>query len=151
MLLNAAARQAAALQRATFFKMLRVPEVLAPVDASAMGQEELSAAHDTALRTIEAEADAIIERHTPNLPAGAGELRQLWSAPAWPAEDRAAAHLQMASLALSAQRTLLSAAQADDRYLLANSLKVRGPCGLPPCSRLRSHPGARAAHRCAAS
>lgn len=122
MLLNAAARQAAALQRATFFKMLRVPEVLAPVDTSAMGEEELSAAHVTALRTIEAEADAIIERHTPNLPEA--ELRQLWSAPAWPAEDRAAAHLQMASLALSAQRVLLSAAQADDRYLLANSLKV---------------------------
>ena len=150
MLLNAAARQAAALQRATFFKMLRVPEVLAPVDASAISEEELSAAHDSALHTIEVEADAIIERHTPQLPEGA-ELRQLWSAPAWPASDRAAAHLQMASLALSAQRTLLSAAQADDRYLLANSLKVRGPCGLTPCSRLRSHPGARAAHRCAAS
>ena len=128
----------------------RLPEVLAPVDASAISEEELSAAHDSALHTIEVEADAIIERHTPQLPEGA-ELRQLWSAPAWPAEDRAAAHLQMASLALSAQRTLLSAAQADDRYLLANSLKVRGPCGLPPCSRLRSHPGARAAHRCAAS
>ena len=31
----------------------------------------------------------------------------------------------------------------------AHGLRTRKPCGLPPCSRLRAHPGARAAHRCA--
>ena len=31
----------------------------------------------------------------------------------------------------------------------AHGLRTRKPCGLPPCSRLRSHPGACAAHRCA--
>ena len=100
-LVDAAARSAAKAQRAAFFKMLRVADVLTPVDAASATKAWQREVHGRALRRIEEGAEAICERHAGRLPDGC---------------SRGAAHLQMASLALAAQRVLeASWAEAENR------------------------------------
>ena len=80
-MLQAAARKAAAVQRSSFFSLLRVKDVLVP---QATAAEPLS--DDAVARVkedISQSADALIEAHKPLLP---------------PACERAPAHLQMAAL-----------------------------------------------------
>jgi len=111
-MLQAAARKAAAVQRSSFFSLLRVKDVLVP---QATAAEPLS--DDAVARVkedISQSADALIEAHKPLLP---------------PACERAPAHLQMAALALAAQRHLLHVSATTDELNLVDAAEVRWVVG----------------------
>ena len=109
-MMQAAARKAASVQRTTFFSMLRVKDCLVRHDAT----QQLSAETIAGVKEdIGRSADDLIAEYTPLLP---------------PDCERAPAHLQMAALALSAQRTLFRAAAVDD-YKQVDSHGVRWVVG----------------------
>ena len=90
-MLNAAARKAAEVQRTTFMSVLRATSVLKPREGGA-------ALDEAALKkAITAAAAELAAEHEPMLPVDC---------------ERAPVHLQMASLAVSAQRALLRAAES---------------------------------------
>ena len=107
--MKAAAQQAAQAQRFSFFRILRVQDVLLAADPDQHPKAEMQKHHTRVKEEISANADAIIADWEGRLPADC---------------DRAPVHLQMAALALSAQRTMLEEAK-HERYLLANAHKVR--------------------------
>ena len=109
-LLDAAARKAAELQRATYLHMLglRMGDVLQPLDAEDKEAGATSATVKLIQERIGAEADALYQAHADQLPEC----------------HRAPVHLQMASIALASQRVLQDEAQRDDRTPF-NALKVR--------------------------
>ncbi|KAL1514813.1 hypothetical protein AB1Y20_003898 [Prymnesium parvum] len=107
-MMHAASRAAADAQRKAFFTLLRVQDFLIPVDAAVakasldpFGRPKGAAAEEARRVKEDAarEADALVARHAAALPAGC---------------VRAAAHLQMAALAVGAQRTLLQAAAREE-------------------------------------
>ena len=108
-LLDAAALKAAEMQRTAFLQMLRLRmgDVLQPLDPDRGPLAKEDVARVTA--RINDAADALYAAHLDSLPADC---------------NRASVHLQMASLALAAQRELLQEAKRDD-YVLCNALKVR--------------------------
>mmetsp|Transcript_51144 Transcript_51144/g.169450 ORF Transcript_51144/g.169450 Transcript_51144/m.169450 type:complete len:242 (+) Transcript_51144:29-754(+) len=111
-MLQAAARKAAAVQRSSFFSLLRVKDVLVP---QATAAEPLS--DDAVARVkedISQSADALIEAHKPLLPENC---------------ERAPAHLQMAALALAAQRHLLHVSATTDELNLVDAAEVRWVVG----------------------
>jgi len=109
--MQAAARKAASVQRTTFFSMIRIKDCLV---LNGSNPQKLSADTIAGVKAdIGRSADDLIEAYTPLLP---------------PNCERAPAHLQMAALALGAQRTLFRAAAAAD-YKPASSLEVRWVVG----------------------
>ena len=101
-MIRAATRQAAATQRSTYFALLRVHDFLVPADeeAAKASRDLVGRPAGAALEMVERvkrdaaeEADDMIARHTPALPDC----------------ERAAFHLQLASLAMGTQRALLRA------------------------------------------
>lgn len=91
----AAARKAAEVQRSTFFKLLRVKDVLQPVDPNRKPSD------DEVRAKVGDAADALISRHEPSLPDC----------------ERAGAHLQMAALALATQRVLIAESRSEHYHL----------------------------------
>jgi hypothetical protein len=118
-----AAKQALAFQRFSFFRILRVNDALVPPELAEAG-EKLSPSDVAAVkRATEEAADEIIGRHTSRLP---------------PNCKRAPAHLQMAALALAAQRVLEDEDERRGTALIDSKLKMRSwvanACGVyaPP-------------------
>lgn len=110
--LDAVAARALALQRSTFLKMLRVDNALRlPDDAGEHGLPPKLHKHFIAQvkRAVDADASALIEKYATSFP---------------PDCKRAPGHLQMASLAMAAQRVLYREARAGD-YLATTRLSVR--------------------------
>lgn len=105
------ARRALAFQRTHFFKQLKVERALVPLESIS---EEAAIDADAIANIkakIEAACDALTERHETSLPASCA---------------RAPGHLQIATLAIAAQRTLLHEARSNaDRYMTSSGLKVR--------------------------
>lgn len=106
-MMQAAAKRASSVQRSTFFSMLRVKDCLQLNDEKA---KLTDAAINRVKDEISREADDLIEKKTSLLPADC---------------ERAPAHLQMAALALSAQRTLLRNAAGGDEYKMVDNFEVR--------------------------
>ena len=102
------ARRALAFQRSHFFKQLKVERALVPLEEDA----EIDADAIAKVKAkIETSCDALTERHETLLPASCA---------------RAPGHLQIATLAIAAQRTLLHEARSNaDRYMTSSGLKVR--------------------------
>ena len=123
--LDAVAARALRFQRSTFLKMLQVHRALRPLDP----EQKLAEATTLEVKAaLEATADAIMEKHAPSLPDGCA---------------RAPGHLQVVSLALAAQRELLSAARSSDSFMATSPFAVRSvvadalgvvapPDGTPP-------------------
>ena len=102
---DAAAKRALSLQKSAFFRLLRVEEALVPpgtkLDAAVCQQVK---------DDIEVSAANTIARHTSALPSSC---------------KRAIAHLQMASLALGAQRVLEQEEDKRGTALISSKLKMR--------------------------
>ena len=106
--LDAAAKKALAIQRSSFLRLLDPTRVLQPVEPGAKVPEHVIA---RLKEQVSREADAIINKHSSSLPEDCA---------------RAPGHLQVAALAISAQRTLLQEAKSESGdYLTASALKVR--------------------------
>ena len=108
--LDKIAVKALAFQRSTFLRVLQPGRILEPLDPEASKLSETEATR--VKEAIDAEADELIAKHIDSLPEDCA---------------RAPGHLQMAALAMAAQRTLLREARADggERYLTASGLKAR--------------------------
>ena len=114
---DAAAARALAFQRTTFFRILRVGDALVPLEESSSTKSTLfkpfvePAVLDRVTRSIEELAAEVVAAHGPELS---------------PSCKRGPAHLQMAALAIGAQRALLHEARHGDReYLAVTPFKVR--------------------------
>mmetsp|Transcript_76148 Transcript_76148/g.126901 ORF Transcript_76148/g.126901 Transcript_76148/m.126901 type:complete len:229 (-) Transcript_76148:81-767(-) len=94
-MLSKAAKKVSQSQRSAFFALLRTHDFLVPTSAHASDQKELA---KRVAEDVAEEADALIARYRPALPVAC---------------ERAPVHLQMASLALGAQRTLLREADKE--------------------------------------
>ena len=107
--LDKIALKAMELQRSTFLRVLQPGRILAPIDPAAKLSEAEAA---RVKKVIDAEADELIAKHIGSLPEDCA---------------RAPGHLQMAALAMAAQRSLLREAKADggETYLTASGLKAR--------------------------
>jgi hypothetical protein len=106
-MMQAAAKGASSVQRSTFFRMLRMKDCLPLKDE----KEKLSDGVIARVKDeIGREADNLMEKNASLLPADC---------------ERAPAHLQMAALALSAQRTLLRTAAAGDEFKMVDNYEVR--------------------------
>ena len=132
--LDAAARQAAEIQRKAFLHMLglQMGNVLQPLDPDRgpIAKEEVARVFER----INEATDELCTAHADSLPADC---------------TRAPVHLQMVSLALASQEVLLEEAQHED-YVLCNALKarriqcMRRACAVhAPCMRRACTEGAR--------
>lgn len=106
---DAAAQRALAFQRYTFFRLLRVNDALATTGEDDAGEKVDPAAIDAVKRATEEAAEDLMSKHAKNLPDC----------------KRAPAHLQMAALALGAQRSLEEAEASQGTALIGSKLKMR--------------------------
>ena len=124
--LDKLAERAFAFQRSAFLRLLRVDNALRLLDPEDKLPEEVSV---RVKEIVDHEASMLASKHAPDLPEGC---------------KRAPGHLQLAALAMAAQRVLLhEARRSDEAYLATSQLKVRSvvadalgvvapPDGTPP-------------------
>lgn len=89
-MLSAAAKKASQAQRSAFFSLLRTHDFLVPVNPAASKESKNHMLH--VKEEVKQEAESLIARYSSVIPSDC---------------ERAPVHLQMAALALSAQRVLL--------------------------------------------
>ena len=122
-----AAESAIMMQRKVFFRMLthQIPKVVVPLDGERLADSVTDSVKEATAKT----AALLVQKHVDALPEGC---------------PRAPGHLQMAALAIAAQRELLTEARrADAEYQATTKLRVRSsvadllgvvapPDGTPP-------------------